>query len=221
MGKRYGTTLGSALHGNDAPIDLLSLIRGNVYFPTYSDGLKDIASWLGFAWSEQSPIGLNSVVHRHTWENSADPVIKANLLTYNTEDCQAAELVARALVGLQAPDPGNRLAGKSADTVSVETLRRKRSKFGPFMSPFKEFEQIALAAHWDYQRDRIRVRPTGSLKRVVRRQRERLGPRHRLRANKTIDHPTLSACPTCGGESIVRPNRCTACDTTSSSEIPR
>jgi transposase len=209
MGKRYGTTLQTALQadGTHTPTDLLSLIRGNVYFPTYSDSLKDIASWLGFAWSEPSPVGLNSVVHRHTWENSRDPLIKANLLTYNAEDCQAAEIVARALLGLQASEPGAGSAETSLDTVNVESLRKKRSKLGPFVSPFKEFEQLALAARWDYQRDRIRVRPTGHNKQVVRGARDYLGPRNRLRINKTIVQARLSSCPTCGGECTARPRR--------------
>jgi predicted RecB family nuclease len=72
MGKRYGETLQAALATNETPTDLLSLMRGNVYFPTYSDSLKDVASWLGFSWTDPSPIGLNSIVHRDIWESSRD-----------------------------------------------------------------------------------------------------------------------------------------------------
>jgi predicted RecB family nuclease len=207
MEKRYGTTVRAALDGNETPIDILSIIRGNVYFPTFSDSLKDIASWLGFAWSQPSLIGLNSVVHRHAWENSGDPAIKANLLTYNAEDCQAAEIVARAIFELRAPEPGADSAATSSRAVNVETLRKTRGRFGPFVSPFKEFEQIALAAWWEYQRDRIRLRSTRRTKRVDRGTREYLGPRNSLRINKTIVHPTLSSCPTCGGECSVRSRR--------------
>jgi predicted RecB family nuclease len=210
MGKRYGRTLQTALerNGNHTPIDLLSIIRGHVYFPTYSDSLKDIASWLGFAWSESSPIGLNSIVYRRTWENSQDPTIKANLLTYNVEDCQAAEIVARTLLRLQTSQPVADVAEKSSDVVNVESLRKKRSKFGPFVSPFKEFEQIALAARWDYQRDRIRVRLTTARgKRAVRKAGDYLGSRNPLRITKTITHPRLSSCPSCAGECTVRPRR--------------
>ena len=207
MGKRYGTTLRAALATNETPTDLFSLIRGKVYFPTYSDSLKDIASWLGFAWSEPSPIGLNTIVHRDTWENFRDPTIKANLLTYNAEDCQATEIVARALLGLQGAQPNSGFAATSSDTVNVESLRKRPGRFGPFLSPFKEFEEIALAAWWDYQRDRIRLRSTRPTKPLIRTAREYLGPRNRLRINKTIVHPTLSSCPTCDGECRVRPRR--------------
>ena len=200
MGNRYGETLQAALATNETPTDLLSLVRGNVYFPTYSDSLKDVASWLGFAWTEPSPIGLNSIVHRDIWENSRDAAVKADLLTYNAEDCHAAEIVARALLGLRASEP-------KADSVDVESLRKKQGRWGPFLSPFKEFEQIAVAAWWDYQRDRMRVRSIGPTKARVRTAREYLSPRNRLRTNKTIVHPALSSCPTCGRECKLRARR--------------
>ena len=182
MGNRYGETLQAALATNETPTDLLSLVRGNVYFPTYSDSLKDVASWLGFAWTEPSLIGLNSVVHRDIWEHSRDAAVKADLLTYNAEDCHAAEIVARALLGLRASEP-------KADSVDVESLRKKQGRWGPFLSPFKEFEQIAVAAWWDYQRDRMRVRSIGPTKARVRTAREYLSPRNRLRCRsiKTAD----------------------------------
>ena len=49
MGVRYGVSVQSALenNGNHTPINLLSIINGQVYFPTYSNGLKSIARWLG------------------------------------------------------------------------------------------------------------------------------------------------------------------------------
>jgi predicted RecB family nuclease len=208
MGERYGETLQAALATNETPTDLLSLIRGHIYFPTYSDSLKDVASWLGFAWTEPSPIGLNSIIHRDIWENSRNAAVKADLLTYNAEDCHAAEIVARGLLGLQASEPKAAFAAISSDSVDVESLRKKRGRFGPFLSPFKEFEKIALAARWDYQRDRIRVRSISPTKARVRTAREYLSPRNRLRTNKTIVHPTLSSCPTCGRECKIR-SRCT------------
>ena len=36
-------------------VNLLSVVFAQVYFPTYSNSLKDIASWLGFVWSEPMP----------------------------------------------------------------------------------------------------------------------------------------------------------------------
>jgi hypothetical protein len=35
----------------DSSVNVLSVIFGQIYFPTYSNGLKEIAGWLGFVWS--------------------------------------------------------------------------------------------------------------------------------------------------------------------------
>jgi hypothetical protein len=50
MGARYGILVQTALenNGNHTPTNLLSIINGQVYFPTYSNSLKSIAllAWL-------------------------------------------------------------------------------------------------------------------------------------------------------------------------------
>ena len=51
-------------------MNVLSEIFGQVYFPTQSNGLKEIATWLGFSWTPNAPIGANSVAARHEWERS-------------------------------------------------------------------------------------------------------------------------------------------------------
>ena len=54
MEKRYGLSIQVVLerNGNQTPVNLLSIILGQVYFPTYTNGLKDIASW----WVSRGPI---------------------------------------------------------------------------------------------------------------------------------------------------------------------
>ena len=58
-------------------INLVSAIYGRIYFPTYSNGLKDIATYLGFCWSETSPTGLKALLWRRNWEISQDSRIEA------------------------------------------------------------------------------------------------------------------------------------------------
>ena len=48
----------------EARINLLSVIFGQIYFPTYSNRLKEIAGWLGFKWSEQEASGLQAIIWR-------------------------------------------------------------------------------------------------------------------------------------------------------------
>jgi predicted RecB family nuclease len=55
----------------DSAINLLSVIFGQIYFPTYSNGLKEIAGWLGFRWSDQDSSGVQSIVwRRDLWPQS-------------------------------------------------------------------------------------------------------------------------------------------------------
>jgi predicted RecB family nuclease len=202
LGKRYGNTVQSTLagNGNRTPVNLLSMIFGHIYFPTYSNSLKDIASWLGFSWSEFSPLGLNSVVCRYKWEKSQDPSIKASLLTYNAEDCQAIDIVTQKLLQLHALDSSKHFAESPPDAVNIESLKKRLRKLGLFVSPFKEFERAALASWWDYERDRIYLRE-GKPVRITPSQQKLncIGPRSQFHVNKTIIFPRLSSCPFCGG----------------------
>jgi predicted RecB family nuclease len=45
-------------------INLLSTIYAHIYFPTYSNGLKEIAQYLGFHWSNSAASGLNALIWR-------------------------------------------------------------------------------------------------------------------------------------------------------------
>jgi len=46
----------------DRSVNVLALIYGTLYFPTYSNGLKDLASTLGFSWTEKDASGIQSLV---------------------------------------------------------------------------------------------------------------------------------------------------------------
>jgi len=51
-------------------INILSFISGCIYFPTFSNGLKDIAQYLGFQWSYPDSSGLSTLAWRAEWERS-------------------------------------------------------------------------------------------------------------------------------------------------------
>ncbi len=40
-----------------AQVNVLSLVYSHLYFPTYSNGLKDVGRCLGFSWSEEEAPG--------------------------------------------------------------------------------------------------------------------------------------------------------------------
>jgi predicted RecB family nuclease len=207
MSARYGTSVQTALenNGNHTPTNLLSIINGQVYFPTYSNSLKSIAPWLGFEWSDTSLAGIKSIAYRCEWEASHNFSIKNALIDYNAEDCEAAEVIAQALLRLNAIDPANRGEQPIEDAIHVEALKNPRKVWGPFESQFKEFEKINVAAWWNYQRDRIVVRSSTLIKpKASRSRRLYLGPRSHLPVSRTIVYPRLSSCPSCGGEMTER-----------------
>jgi predicted RecB family nuclease len=202
MGARYGISVQATLesNGNHTPTNLLSIIRGQVYFPTYSNSLKSIAPWLGFEWSDASLAGIKSISYRCEWEASHNVSIKNALIDYNAEDCQAAEVVTQALLRLTATDPANGGEQQIEGAVHVDSLKNPRMVWGSFESQFKEFEKINVAAWWNYQRDRIVVRSSKLVKlKATRSRRLHLGPRSHLPVSRTIVYPKLSSCPSCGG----------------------
>jgi predicted RecB family nuclease len=83
--------------------NLLSLTYAQVYFPTYSNGLKDIAGHLGFRWPDDAASGRHALVWQSQWESSQEPSLKRRLLTYNAEDCEAVQHVAEALAEVCLP----------------------------------------------------------------------------------------------------------------------
>src|SRR5260370_27765660 len=115
MCQRYGAPpSGSrAAKALESPINLVSVIFGQIYFPTYSNGLKDIAGWLGFKWSDQDVSGVQSIRWRDTWDQNKASLAKEKLITYNLEDGAALELVTRAVaeVGRQDIRPSSEAAG--------------------------------------------------------------------------------------------------------------
>ena len=102
MRERYDglRELSAATTAIEHAVNLLSLVFAHIYFPTFSNALKEIAGYLGFRWSGPPASGLEAIVWRHRWEASRDPREKQALLDYNREDCKALELVAKRMVDL-------------------------------------------------------------------------------------------------------------------------
>jgi predicted RecB family nuclease len=74
-------------------VNLLTIIHASVYFPTFSNGLKEIGRYLGCTWTDEDASGSQSLVWRARWEEGWDPIWKKKLIIYNTEDCAALKQV--------------------------------------------------------------------------------------------------------------------------------
>jgi len=199
MCDRYGGPQGdsAAAKAIASPINLLSVIFAQVYFPTYSNGLKDIAGFLGFEWTDPSASGLQSIVWRSRWEESGTHTDQGKLIAYNAEDCEALSLVFHTLARLLEPDLyDDKMSGSNIEIVHAETLGKNlSSKWQVFKSPLTDLEHINQAAHWNYQRDRVFVR-SGLDKKTPTRH-----PRTRKLVKKAEILVVLKAplsCPDCG-----------------------
>jgi predicted RecB family nuclease len=73
--------------------NVLSVIHPHLYFPTYSNGLKDIGRFLGFKRADADATGLQSIIWRKTWNVNRAPDIKALLLRYNEDDCRTLKQI--------------------------------------------------------------------------------------------------------------------------------
>ena len=176
-------------------INLLSIIFAQVYFPVFSNGLKEIARYLGFTWSDPTASGVQTIAWRHEWEATKAPSLKAMVITYNAQDCEALELVERKLVDLFLASP-EADGSPPNDVVRTERLKHehlygfKRNTFS-----FPELDAINKAAYWDYQRERVYVKSNAFLKVALTRSSR---ARKVLSPNKIIECPRPRSCPKCG-----------------------
>jgi len=79
----------------DCSTNVLSIVHHHIYFPTYSNRLKEIGRYVGATWSMPEASGLYSVLWRELWEQRRQAALKNRLLRYNHEDCLALRIVWR------------------------------------------------------------------------------------------------------------------------------
>ena len=201
MRGRYGELPnGSAVaKAVESSVNLVSVVFAQIYFPTFSNRLKEIAGYLGFTWSDPTASGVQTIAWRHEWEATKTLPLKAAVVTYNAQDCEALELVAHKLVDLHQASP--EAEGSSPnDVVRTERLKHehlygfKRNTFS-----FPELGAINKAAYWDYQRERVYVKSNACLKGALTRSSR---DRKVLSPNKTIECPPPRSCPECDSTKV-------------------
>lgn len=196
MCDRYGEPPedSAAAHAVESAINLLSVVFAQIYFPTFSNGLKEIGRHLGFAWSDPTASGVQTIAWRHNWEVAKTPSLKAALLAYNAQDCEALERLASKLVELFQASPEAKGSSQN-DVVHTENLT-PHSPYGFKRNTlsFPELDVINKAAYWDYQRERVYVKSNAGLKATLARS---LRVRKVLSPNKTIECSRPRCCPKC------------------------
>jgi predicted RecB family nuclease len=191
-------------HAIATPVNLLSKIFAHIYFPTYSNGLKDVARYLGFNWSEANASGIQSIVWRSTWEMTREDVVKQKLIAYNAEDCKALAKVSDSVIGLTSPQ-ASLVAPSSSNVVQAESLPSGMfRKFGTSQYQLPELNQVNRAAYWDYQRTRVMAKSNSRLKRLAHGSGSRRRKAKRLRINQIIDWQRPRRCPECKARKVYK-----------------
>ena len=115
-----------AANALDHPINLLTFIYAHVYFPTYSNGLKEIAGFIGFQWSGQISSGIETIIWRRRWEESGDHLVKQTIIDYNRQDCESLELVTKKLIDLHSATSSDGRPSQR-EVVLTSTLKLEKS----------------------------------------------------------------------------------------------
>lgn len=185
-------------------INLLSIVSPHVYFPTTSNGLKEVAAFLGCRWTDDGASGLQSVVWREQWEAARDDTMKQRLLHYNQEDCSALRRVTEFVGSVTAHEAAGgspRHSGPHVYTADLQAPPIRSHRFGKAEFCLPEFEFVNQCAYFDYQRERVTVRerraPNAgrSPTRRKRRRRGRINSRIELHCDR---------CALCGSRRITQ-----------------
>jgi hypothetical protein len=128
----------------------VSVLFGQVYLPTYSNGLKENASFVGAQWRSSDVSGLQTIVWRCQWERTHVGSLKDQLIAYNQDDCAALTLLTEELLKL-------RLESKTRTNVDfADTPKQHATERGTEIH--RNFEELLRSAHMRYSQKSIRFR---------------------------------------------------------------
>jgi predicted RecB family nuclease len=152
----------------ETSVNLVEYIYGKIYFPTFSNSLKEVGRYLHFEWAAPRASGALALLLRRTWELNADDGLKRELIIYNMDDCRAAMIVANAIARI-CGDGASDLNAVDVGSLEVGFQRT----YGKLDCALPEFERINKAAYWDYQRSKVYVRTDKTVRRTVQKFKDR------------------------------------------------
>jgi len=171
-------------------VNVLSVIFAQIYFPTFSNRLKDIGHFLGARWPGPVTSGLQSVAYRLQWEQSLAPKLKAALVAYNRDDCAAVETVTSHLTQII------REARRRSDVEFSDKPKKIASDKSAEIHGF--LESLLRSAHFRYSRSHIKVPPAkGSQSLSPGDEAKKVLPGGRCPAprEKSVRIPRMRICP--------------------------
>ncbi len=189
--KRYTT---DAEKVEECLINVNSYIYGKIYFPTFSNRLKEIGSLIGALSASAISSGLQSLVWRYKWEEAKSSVQKEDLLTYNDRDCNSLKVLVdkvseilsqnHASPGIDFADQKQRLSTETGEKIHYH------------------LELILKSSHADYDRNKIAFRKDSNdapdRKRGGQKGHKGFVRKAPSRVNKIIEVPSVKSCKKCG-----------------------
>jgi predicted RecB family nuclease len=192
-------------------VNVLSVIHAAVYFPVFSNGLKEVGKQLGCTWADENASGLQSLVWRARWDQTREPCWKDKLLVYNGDDIAALKKVTEFVqaVGETATRRGGGAAASPADVVvawadDVSAPSSRRGWCRPTFA-LEDFDHVNSCSYFDYQREKVFLRTNEVVRRACRgvgKRRKRLKPP----ASREVEF-RANTCPRCKGTHLTRNSR--------------
>ena len=201
MFKRHGRANGISEERLQAALsNVLEYCYFDVYFPTYSNGLKDIAKFLDFHWDDSKNSGLWSIEQRYAWERCHASTIKDRLLQYNIQDCEALKLLTKTLFDIA--DHG--ATSSTSSVVKVENIRIARPlHLGDNSFNIADFDYINKCAYFDYQHSKIFWRTDQNVRKSIRRKTSKYSGRQRVNRVVKSKLTRRRKCPYCRAGKLV------------------
>ena len=171
-------------------VNVNKYIFGRIYFPTYSNGLKQLGNALGMKWTDEKASGLQSIVWRNYWKEGREEY-KKKILVYNQEDCIAVKGLVEELARIQAT------ADVSNDLEFIQNPKKIASIIS--QEVHDQFNLVFNMAHHNYDRKKIKVDLIKKeVKRIKQKEKDKNGfiwlGKRMQKPNKTVLVPADKYC---------------------------
>jgi hypothetical protein len=183
-------------------VNVLTYCYSNVYFPTYSNGLKEIAGYLGFEWDEKDASGLQSIQWRKEWEQHRNEDKQNRLILYNQQDCDALQIVTDTVALLAT---NQTLPIGSEEVASTEAIKPWNPyKLGKTKFATQALDFVNKCAYSDYQRTKVYWRTDQNVKISNKRNKTK---RQILQPNRVVAIARPKTCPYCDKGPVYKHSR--------------
>jgi len=173
-------------------VNLNGFIFGKIYFPTYSNRLKELGQYLNFKWTYNDFSGIQSIIWRLRWEDSRNEQYISQLMIYNLEDCKALISLLECLININE----NASSMREIDFVN----KPKELVTNTSIEIFTQFGNILKFAHFGYDSNKITFQDIHQDGEIIEKKVNNLIghkgiSRKTTKANKIIQIPHKSTCP--------------------------